>query len=404
MNFLNVFESHVANIFGAARAPFSFKKLAKQAAREMEDQTLVVNGVNTAPALYTILISNDDDPLMAPYYPQLSSEVCEFVRSQAEKKKYVFVGEPLVRFMVDPSLKPGKFSVFAENVDAATLTRLFEEERAYQKGLSQNMQAPAKPRRTEPASQQNASYGNAGAGNGAGAAGADPFAASAAPIDPFAPSPNIPLAGTRGAAGAAGGVGGASIPDPFAPQAVGAADPIPVPRTVSRDQLVNLANPASPSSYQSAGASMAGAASAAASMNGAAAGMQGAAAGAAAGAVGAGAASIAGNMAQARTAQPQAQPQVQTLAHLVDVVTGDTYDVNGRQCVIGRERATTDISLRDPNVSRRHAQLIYNGSDWTIEDLNSTNGTLVNNRRINRCPLRSGDLITFGLSTFEFRG
>ena len=43
-------------------------------------------------------------------------------------------------------------------------------------------------------------------------------------------------------------------------------------------------------------------------------------------------------------------------------------------------------------------------SDWSIEDLNSTNGTLVNNRRITRCPLRNGDLLTFGLSTFEFRG
>ena len=51
MNFLNIFEDHVAGIFGATRAPFSFKKLAKQAARDMEDQTLVINGVNTAPAL-----------------------------------------------------------------------------------------------------------------------------------------------------------------------------------------------------------------------------------------------------------------------------------------------------------------------------------------------------------------
>ena len=62
MNFLNIFEDHVAGIFGATRAPFSFKKLAKQAARDMEDQTLVINGVNTAPALYTILIAADDDP------------------------------------------------------------------------------------------------------------------------------------------------------------------------------------------------------------------------------------------------------------------------------------------------------------------------------------------------------
>ena len=141
MNFLNIFEDHVAGIFGATRAPFSFKKLAKQAARDMEDQTLVINGVNTAPALYTILIAADDDPMLAPFYPELSREVREFVKAQAEKRRYVFVGEPLVRFMIDPQLRAGKFSVFAENVDAPTLGRLYEEERAYQNGLGQNNSA-----------------------------------------------------------------------------------------------------------------------------------------------------------------------------------------------------------------------------------------------------------------------
>ena len=116
------------------------------------------------------------------------------------------------------------------------------------------------------------------------------------------------------------------------------------------------------------------------------------------GAVGA-AAGIAANMANARP-QQAASPRAQ----LVDVVTGDTLDVNGNRCIVGRERAAADVVLRDPNVSRRHAQLTFTGTDWSIEDLNSTNGTLVNNRRITRCPLRSGDLLTFGLSTFEFRG
>ena len=84
-------------------------------------------------------------------------------------------------------------------------------------------------------------------------------------------------------------------------------------------------------------------------------------------------------------------------------MTGDVYQVNGPACIVGRERAVADVALRDPNVSRRHAQLTSTGNDWSIEDLNSTNGTLVNNRRITRCPLRNGDLLTFGLSTFEFR-
>ena len=331
MKFLNTFEDHVAGILGAARAPFSFKKLAKQAAHEMEDQTLVVNGVNTAPALYTILIANDDDPLMAPYYPQLSREVSEFVKAQAEKKRYTFVGEPLVRFMIDPSLKGGKFSVFAENVDAPTLGRLYEEERAYQNGMSAPMprqQQTPRPIQPAPAPQQN-------------------------PIQPAPASRPVAQVPSPAAVGN----------DPFAPNPPDPAAPIPVPQTVTREAI---------------------------------AGMGGAAA--TGGAIGA-AASIAANMANARANQAPAQP----LAQLIDVVTREALEVNAAHCIIGRERAAADVILRDPNVSRRHAELTFTGSDWSIEDLNSTNGTFVNNRRITRCPLRNGDLLTFGLSNFEFR-
>ena len=336
MKFLNTFEDHVAGILGAARAPFSFKKLAKQAAHEMEDQTLVVNGVNTAPALYTILIAADDDPMLAPFYPELSREVREFVKAQAEKRRYVFVGEPLVRFMIDPQLRAGKFSVFAENVDAPTLGRLYEEERAYQNGLGQNNSAASRaasapragkqqfaaPQQQHPAAMPQQSAPRPAA--------PDPLAVA----DPFAPN----------------------VPDP-------AAAPIPVPQTVSRDAL---------------------------------AGMGGAAATGAAVGLGA-AAGIAANMANPRAPQ-------RPLAQLVDVVSGESHSITSAQVTIGRERSVSDIALRDPNVSRRHAQLTFTGSDWSIEDLNSTNGTLVNNRRITRCPLRNGDLLTFGLSTFEFRG
>lgn len=339
MNFLNIFEDHVANIFGATRAPFSFKKLAKQAAHEMEDQTLVINGVNTAPALYTILISSEDDPLMAPFYPELSHEVVDFVKAQAQKKRYIFVGEPLVRFMIDPALRGGKFSVFAENIDAPTLARLYEEERAYQKGL-ENQQTP------QPAPRPQASQAQAPHATGVPSVPEVTPAASATPL-------------------ALADISSEAVSDPFAPSAPDvAAAPIPVPRTMTREQI---------------------------------AGVGGAAAtGAALGA----AASIANNMAASHSPQVTTPP----LAQLVDVVTGQTYEVTGQTCVVGRERSMSDIALRDPNVSRRHAQITYTGQDWTIEDLNSTNGTLVNNRRITRCPLRDGDLLTFGLSTFEFRG
>ena len=66
---------------------------------------------------------------------------------------------------------------------------------------------------------------------------------------------------------------------------------------------------------------------------------------------------------------------------------------------------SSDIAIEDLNVSRTHAEIRReNANAWSVADLGSTNGTLVNNRRITRCPLRNGDLLTFGLSTFEFRG
>ena len=88
MNFLNVFEQRVGGLFGATAqgltAPFSFKKLAKKAAREMEAETFVIDGVDTAPALYTILVSSEDDLAMRPLYAQLTSETAQFIEGQAQ--------------------------------------------------------------------------------------------------------------------------------------------------------------------------------------------------------------------------------------------------------------------------------------------------------------------------------
>ena len=74
VNFLNVFEERISGLFGdsaQAAAPFSFKKLAKKASSELEKETYVINGVDTAPALFTVLISADDDAAMRPLYASL---------------------------------------------------------------------------------------------------------------------------------------------------------------------------------------------------------------------------------------------------------------------------------------------------------------------------------------------
>ena len=67
-------------------------------------------------------------------------------------------------------------------------------------------------------------------------------------------------------------------------------------------------------------------------------------------------------------------------------------------------RATTnDVVLSDAKASRAHARLAYSDSQWTLIDLGSANGTLVNGLPVvDRVPLQQGDLIRVGESTLLF--
>ncbi len=49
--------------------------------------------------------------------------------------------------------------------------------------------------------------------------------------------------------------------------------------------------------------------------------------------------------------------------------------------ILGRY-PSNDIVLPDPYVSRRHARVFFKDGEWYIEDLDSTNGTIVNNEDI----------------------
>ena len=67
------------------------------------------------------------------------------------------------------------------------------------------------------------------------------------------------------------------------------------------------------------------------------------------------------------------------------------------------ELAAGGIILHDPNVSRRHAEVFFDRGAWHIRDLNSTNGTLVNDMDVAEAVLRDRDILTIGLTNLEFR-
>ena len=69
----------------------------------------------------------------------------------------------------------------------------------------------------------------------------------------------------------------------------------------------------------------------------------------------------------------------------------------------GRGGGRLVIGLPDGWVSTSHAALRYSSPAWTIEDLQSKNGTLINGRLVGRAVLSDGDLIELGHSFFLFR-
>ena len=80
---------------------------------------------------------------------------------------------------------------------------------------------------------------------------------------------------------------------------------------------------------------------------------------------------------------------------------GMIYDLDG-EIILGRgERA--EIRLEDPFASARHARLYEQGNIVVIEDLDSTNGTYLNEELLQTPrPLHPGDRVRIGDSEFAF--
>jgi EAL domain-containing protein (putative c-di-GMP-specific phosphodiesterase class I) len=68
---------------------------------------------------------------------------------------------------------------------------------------------------------------------------------------------------------------------------------------------------------------------------------------------------------------------------------------------IGRDDAA-DLRVDSRRVSRRHAVINCEGGAYSIDDLDSTNGTFVNGERISGAKLHSGDVVIFGDAEFTF--
>ncbi len=97
---------------------------------------------------------------------------------------------------------------------------------------------------------------------------------------------------------------------------------------------------------------------------------------------------------------PDALPRLQVATVTVPGISHDVA-LSATRSLIGRLK-TCDICLQDANASREHAVIERTVDGWTITDLDSLNGTLLNGRRIEHASLADGDVITVGVTELVF--
>jgi hypothetical protein len=89
---------------------------------------------------------------------------------------------------------------------------------------------------------------------------------------------------------------------------------------------------------------------------------------------------------------------------MATLTIGDTdHDValRGGRMIIGRLQEC-DICLADANVSRRHTELFIIDGEWYLQDLESTNGTMLNGEPVTRARLRDGDIVEIGVTRLTY--
>ena len=75
--------------------------------------------------------------------------------------------------------------------------------------------------------------------------------------------------------------------------------------------------------------------------------------------------------------------------------TGMTYVLPEGNTTVGRH-PESDIFLNDVTVSRQHCRFVVDDGGLTVEDSGSTNGTYVNDARVDQATLKAGDEVLVG--------
>jgi hypothetical protein len=81
--------------------------------------------------------------------------------------------------------------------------------------------------------------------------------------------------------------------------------------------------------------------------------------------------------------------------------TGELFQLKGR-AVVGTA-ADCDAVMKDPSISGRHAEFMATSQGFRVNDLGSTNGTYVNDKRVTNTDLIDNDNVRLGRVNFKFK-
>ncbi len=88
-------------------------------------------------------------------------------------------------------------------------------------------------------------------------------------------------------------------------------------------------------------------------------------------------------------APPAAAPGSVTLSAYYG---GQRFVVDKDRFIVGRGKQSSDLTIKDPNVSRQHAMVEFLNGQYYMVDMGSTNGVEYNGQRIARKAIAEGDL------------
>jgi pSer/pThr/pTyr-binding forkhead associated (FHA) protein len=74
------------------------------------------------------------------------------------------------------------------------------------------------------------------------------------------------------------------------------------------------------------------------------------------------------------------------------VYQGERHTISKDRFVIGRGKQSSDLTLKDPNVSRQHAMVEFQNGIYFMVDMGSTNGVEFNGQRVARRQIAEGDV------------